>query len=150
MKNSLTIIQNEDPKLPWYGKGLRFECTGCGKCCTGAPGVVFVSEEEIENIATYLKLNIKDIYIRYIRRVNGKLALVELSKNYDCIFLKDNKCTIYPVRPKQCKTFPWWPQNLSSEKDWQEASIYCEGIRNEAPIVPYSTIQTELEIQIGK
>ena len=27
----------------WYRDGLRFECTRCGACCTGAPGYVWVT-----------------------------------------------------------------------------------------------------------
>jgi hypothetical protein len=36
---------------PWYKDGLRFTCTGCGDCCTGAPGYVWVNKEEIEALA---------------------------------------------------------------------------------------------------
>ena len=32
---------------PWYAEGLRFKCTECGQCCTGAPGYVWVNEEEV-------------------------------------------------------------------------------------------------------
>ena len=35
----------------WYKDGLQFECTGCGDCCTGEPGYVWVSEQEIQNLA---------------------------------------------------------------------------------------------------
>ena len=27
----------------WYHLGLRFQCTGCGDCCTGAPGYVWIN-----------------------------------------------------------------------------------------------------------
>lgn len=135
---------------PWYKKGLGFSCTECGQCCTGSPGYVWVTEEEIAQMADYLKLKINDFTKYHVRRIDGKLALVEMAKTYDCIFLKNNKCTIYSVRPKQCRTFPWWPQNLKSEKDWEEAALYCEGIRKDAEIVPLSTIEKQLLIQIGK
>lgn len=144
--NSLNVIsQNE----PWYKQGLNFKCTECGQCCTGSPGHVWVSDDEIQKMADYLKISVKDFNMRYIRRVNGKLALVEMSKNYDCIFLKDRKCSLYTVRPKQCRTFPWWPQNLSSKEAWDEAALYCEGIQKDAPIVPLSKIESELKIQLG-
>ncbi len=144
--SSLNVISENEP---WYKEGLKFKCTECGKCCTGAPGYVWVTEDEILKMADYLKISIKDFNIRYIRRVNGKLALVEMSKNYDCIFLKDRKCSIYPVRPKQCRTFPWWPQNLSSKEAFEEAALYCEGIQKDATVVPLSTIQKQLSIQQG-
>jgi Fe-S-cluster containining protein len=36
---------------PWYKEGLRFKCTACGDCCTGAPGFVWVNKEEMEALA---------------------------------------------------------------------------------------------------
>jgi len=38
----------------WYAHGLHFECTRCGDCCRGAPGYVWVREEEVERIARFL------------------------------------------------------------------------------------------------
>ena len=38
----------------WYRGGLRFSCTQCGKCCSGAPGYVWVTKDEIEQIAAFL------------------------------------------------------------------------------------------------
>lgn len=146
MSFPLNILKNSKSDEVWYKDGLKFKCTGCGKCCTGSPGVVWVTEQEIEKMAAFLKLNFKDFTKRYIRTVNGRLALVELRKNYDCIFLKDNKCSLYEVRPKQCRTFPWWAHNLTSEKDWQEAALYCEGIQEDAPVVPFETIQEQLKL----
>ena len=39
---------------PWYKDGLQFTCTQCGDCCTGAPGVVWVTDDELREIADYL------------------------------------------------------------------------------------------------
>lgn len=139
----LKVIQ-DDP--PWYEKGLRFECTGCGQCCTGAPGYIWVNEQEIQQIAAFLNLTLEEFSRCYLRRVQGSFSLLELPKTYDCIFLKDKKCQIYQVRPTQCRTFPWWPQNLKSEKEWEEASRHCEGIHMEAPLVPLETIEQQCTI----
>ena len=38
----------EMPATPWYKDGLRFQCTGCGDCCTGGPGYVWVNQAEID------------------------------------------------------------------------------------------------------
>lgn len=138
-------VLNDDS--PWYAKGLHFECTGCGQCCTGAPGYVWVNEDEIQRIADYLKLDIQDFKFRYLRQVKGRYSLIEFPKTYDCIFLKDKKCQIYPVRPIQCRTFPWWPKNLKSENDWKECARYCEGIQNEAPLVSIETIEEQRILQ---
>lgn len=140
----LKVIQ--DP-TPWYREGLRFECTGCGKCCTGSPGYIWLDEDEVEAIAAYLDLTIQEFGQKYLRRVKGRLSLLELPKSYDCVFLKGKQCQIYPVRPTQCKTFPWWPQILQSEEDWKNAAHFCEGIKSDAPLVPFNKIKEQLEIQ---
>ena len=133
--------------IPWYKDGLKFKCTECGKCCTGSPGHVWLSDDEIIAMAEHLKLSIDDFAMRYLRLVNGRIALLEDPRTYDCIFLKDKKCQIYSLRPKQCRTFPWWQRNLKSREDWNEAASYCEGINPAAPIVPIEVITKQLNIQ---
>jgi Fe-S-cluster containining protein len=130
----------------WYSQGLNFKCTGCGKCCTGPTGYVWVSEEEIEAMALYLKMDIKDFVKKYIRLVGDRLSLVErkVGLDYECVFLRGKQCMLYEVRPKQCKTFPWWPQNLESEKAWNEAALECEGISPQWPLVDRQIIESQL------
>ncbi len=140
----LKVIKED---APWYAKGLHFECTGCGKCCTGAPGYVWVNEQEIQEMAAFLKMTIEEFSLRYLRLVKGRLSLKERPQNYDCVFLKDKKCQIYSVRPQQCRTFPWWPHHLKSEKEWEEAARYCEGISPQAPMVPFEAIEEQRLIQ---
>jgi Fe-S-cluster containining protein len=127
---------------PWYKNGLRFQCTGCGKCCTGSPGYVWVTKEEMLSIAEFLDISI-DLFVRkYVRQKDNRYSLIEKRhENFDCIFLKEKKCLIYEVRPLQCRTFPWWKNNLQSEESWKNAAQSCEGINNKAPIVPYDTIE---------
>ncbi len=134
--------------LPWYKEGLRFKCTGCGKCCTGGPGIVWITEAEMEKIAAYLKISLSAFKRTYIRHIDNRFALIERKTpdgEYDCIFLKDKKCMVYQDRPLQCRTFPWWQQNLNSEESWKLAAEECEGINEEAPLISCSEIQATLQ-----
>lgn len=129
--------------LPWYKDGLKFKCTECGKCCTGPSGYIWIAEEEAQAIAQHLNISEKKFNIKYTRRRDNRKALVEQKTKegeYQCIFLKGKRCEIYPVRPQQCRTFPWWPENLRTEESWKAAATTCEGINEEAPVVPYSEI----------
>lgn len=134
--------------LPWYKDGLKFKCTECGKCCTGPSGFLWVSDEEIRTMASALNISEKTFKMLYVRNRNNKLSIVE-KKNaegeYDCIFLKNKKCEIYQARPKQCRTFPWWQENLNTEESWKLAAMSCEGINDEAPLVPYCEIKASLD-----
>lgn len=142
-KSKLSVLTKSDTK-PWYQKGLPFSCTECGKCCTGAPGYVWLNAKEMETIANFLKISIQEFTDQYLRKIGNRFSLREDPYSFDCVFLKGKGCTIYPVRPTQCRTFPWWPENLESEEDWQEASSYCEGISDDAPLVSCTEIEKHL------
>jgi len=110
----------------WFREGLRFSCTQCGHCCTGEPGVVWVSRSEIDDLAKFLGVTVADFALRYLRRVDGRLSLIE-RPNGDCIFFSKG-CTVYPVRPRQCRTFPFWSEHLRSRRAWDEAAEACPGM----------------------
>lgn len=143
----LKLYKGEKDPNPWYSEGLSFECTQCGQCCTGAPGYVWVTESEIDEMADFLNISRENFIKSYVRKIQNRFSLIEDPTTYDCIFLKDNKCSLYSARPIQCRTFPWWPHNLESEQTWQEAAKFCEGINPSAKIVPKDTIEIQLSLQ---
>jgi Fe-S-cluster containining protein len=135
--------------MTWYKKGLSFQCTGCGRCCTGSPGAVWVSEEEVQTIADSLGISAEEFCKKYTRMLGDRRALIEKKpKNgdYDCIFLQGKQCQIYSVRPKQCQTFPWWKENLASKKDWEDLAKECEGVNYPgAKLFSFEEIKEQLE-----
>lgn len=131
---------------PWYKEGLAFKCTECGKCCQGSPGYIWVSQQEIEAIASELKISLKDFMMQYVRQIGNKYSLRELPREkYSCIFLKDQQCSIYSTRPKQCRTYPYWSEVLKSKDTWDQEAKTCEGISKEHPTVSFEDIQKKLE-----
>jgi Fe-S-cluster containining protein len=111
----------------WYQDGLSFRCTRCGNCCTGAPGFVWVNDDEIADIAEYRKEQLADVEGLYVRSVGRRRSLRE-RVNGDCIFFdREAGCTIYPVRPRQCRTWPFWESNLRTPADWQRTCEVCPG-----------------------
>src|SRR5262245_5936131 len=91
---------------PWYKDGLRFKCTGCGDCCSGAPGFVWVNGDEIAALAAEVEMTVEAFERKYVRVVGVRKSLKERSKTYDCVFLdaETRKCTVYKARPLQCRT----------------------------------------------
>ena len=129
---------------PWYEDGLRFKCTGCGQCCTGSPGYVWFSPEEATAIAEFLKIPLEEFLQKHTHRIGNRLSLREHPRNYDCVFLKEKRCTIYEVRPKQCRTFPWWSENLESQESWKETAARCEGVNHpDAPLISLEEIRKQ-------
>ena len=93
---------------PWFREGLRFECTQCGKCCTGDPGFVWVNDEEIDKLAKFRGDKRHEFAAVYTRAARGNVTLREKA-NGDCVFFEAGRgCTVYPVRPRQCRTWPFW------------------------------------------
>ena len=37
-------------------------------------------------------------------------------------------CSVYHVRPLQCRTWPFWPENLANERAWNQAAKKCHGM----------------------
>src|SRR4051812_17954683 len=113
---NLPVITTSSPTT-WYKDGLNFTCSQCGNCCTGGPGYVWISREEIVRLAEYLKITPQETIEKYCRKINGRFSLKESRRGnfYDCIFLTEKKpepstnserivqtqryCSVYPVRP---------------------------------------------------
>ena len=116
------------PATPWYRDGLAFECTQCGACCTGAPGFVWVESEEIRRLADRLGMDLDTFGGRYLRRVEGRLSLIERPGG-DCVFWdREVGCQVYEARPDQCRTWPFWTENLETPDEWARAGRGCPGI----------------------
>lgn len=113
---------------PWYRDGLRFECTQCGDCCTGAPGFVWVNKEEIAALAARLGMEVPAFEEKYVRTVGVRKSLVEYS-NGDCVFFdgQARNCTVYEDRPRQCRSWPFWDSNVRTEAAWKETCEACPG-----------------------
>jgi Fe-S-cluster containining protein len=128
------------PKNVWYAGGLRFECTQCGDCCSGAEGYVWVNQTEIEGMAGKLGMTPADFESRYVKRVGVRRSLTERA-NGDCVLLdeKSRKCLAYEERPRQCKTWPFWDSNIRSPEAWAEAAEACPGC-NKGNLVPLESI----------
>jgi len=127
---------------PWYARGLSFSCTCSGNCCTGGPGFVWMSQEEIDGLARHLGISREETLKTYCRKMGRRISLKERKTpqgKYDCVFLKDVEgeggsgkgrrvCGIYPVRPLQCRTWPFWEVNLETPGAWKRAARGCPGM----------------------
>lgn len=111
----------------FYTSGLRFECTQCGNCCRLPGGKVELIKEEVFEISHALGLDTDSFLEQYCQLDSDKYQLKEQGDGA-CIFLKDNLCVIYDVRPLQCRTFPFWPENIKSYYRWKQLRQICPGL----------------------
>ena len=141
-----------DSGSTWYRKGLRFECTRCGNCCTGPPGAVWYTPQEGEAMAQALGVDLSTFLSRYARKIRGGWSLQERRspQGMDCIFLTRDEqgragCSVYAARPTHCRTWPFWEENLESPEAWDDARerTPCPGM-GEGPLVSVESIISRL------
>ena len=117
----------KNPK--WYDRGIKFSCAGCGQCCKSLDGkeaCVYLDGDDLRAIAACLKLTEQEFAAKYTERRHGLVVIRDPEK--DCLFLVDGKCAVYPVRPAQCRTWPFWKIALV-RKNWEEKVIPgCRGV----------------------
>jgi uncharacterized protein len=79
----------------------EIDCTKCANCCK-----VFsptVSQTDIKRIASALQISETDFIETYLKK--GDENEYEMNA-LPCPFLKDDKCSIYEIRPSVCQEYP--------------------------------------------
>ncbi len=135
---------------PWWRDGLRFSCTQCGNCCTGGEGAVWYSPAEGAALAKLLGLSQDDFEKRHTRQIGQRRSLNETPTSFglDCVFLDRTTmpgkaiCGVYEARPLQCRTWPFWPENIETPAAWEKTRrrTPCPGM-GQGNLVPADQIR---------
>ena len=132
-----------------FKKGINFKCQGSSNCCVsrGSYGYVYLSKKDLINIAKYLNVSINLFKKKYCEYSDGYLHLKEMNINGNCQFLENKKCSIYTARPMQCRTWPFWKENMNIKK-WNEELInFCPGI-GKGKLISASMIQKKINREL--
>ncbi len=123
--------------------GLRFECSQCGRCCTARNGYgyVYLSRSDRAQLADHLGQRLSDFTRHYCSRSDGLWHLKHPER--DCQFLANGACTVYEARPVQCRTWPFWPENMSARAWKGEVARECVGV-GRGRVVPAPEIREQL------
>lgn len=117
----------------FFEDGLNFSCTKCSNCCRGKPGFVFLSKNDLTNLAEWFNLSLGSFVDSFCRKAvwrdgTSVVSLIE-KENFDCVFWQDGKgCSVYEARPVQCKTYPFWKRVIADKNAWKVESMECPGI----------------------
>ncbi len=112
----------------FYENGIRFECQQEGKCCLsrGEYSYVYLSFNDRRRLAAHLGISIARFTSGYTEREDGSSLLKYSGK--DCPFFQNNRCSVYEARPRQCRTWPFWPENMEQAVWEREVASYCPGV----------------------
>ena len=97
---------------------FSFKCTRCGDCCRRIKESVMLESLDAYRLAkllrqTYSSIQLMDdMLMKYADPVpltdNGFpiYVLKTLGEDDTCIFLKENRCSVYSARPRTCRLYP--------------------------------------------
>ena len=141
----MAVKHKRASNLPrWYSEGLDFECQpDCGACCTNHDdyAYVYLEGDDLSRLADFLGIGQEEILKRYATEQDG-LTMLRMDEP-TCLFLDGNRCTVYPARPTQCRTFPFWHENLRNKSAWERLCGFCPGI-NRGPRHDLISIEEQL------
>lgn len=77
------------------------DCTTCGNCCRTF--IVSLDQEDKTRLCTHLEMDPESFTRDYLEKSQqGEYIFSHIP----CRFLKDNRCTVYGVRPEDCRSYP--------------------------------------------
>lgn len=92
----------------------------------GQYGFVYLTLKDRHRLAAKLGLTLRAFTLKHCARTEGHWHLKHPDR--DCTFLEGKGCTVYEGRPAQCRTWPFWPENMRA-KTWREdVSVFCPGV----------------------
>jgi hypothetical protein len=85
---------------------------------------------------------VKNLYTRMASR--GRT--LREKTNGDCVFYDRAKgCTVYSVRPRQCRTWPFWESSVCDKEAWEQTRRGCPGAGN-GPLIPVEEIKRRVRV----
>lgn len=111
----------------FYRDGIRFECHRSGQCCRkrGDYEYVYLKLKDRRRLAKKFCLSTLSFTKRFAEKTDGYFHLKQLTG--DCPFLKGGRCSVYEARPTQCRTWPFWPENMSASAWKKHVVPLCPG-----------------------
>lgn len=91
------IVEIEPMKIKILKK---IKCKKCGWCCRAQNAML--TPEDIRRLLAHFKCNYEEFYEKYLDK---KMKIPYLKS--PCPFLIENNCTVYHIRPKVCKIYPF-------------------------------------------
>ncbi|MFN3411861.1 MAG: YkgJ family cysteine cluster protein [Exilispira sp.] len=113
---------------------FSFKCYDCGDCCRHESGYVFLLSSELKTISNFFNLKEDEFKKLYAFQFSNNVYSLKEKQNYDCIFWDSSNrnskggCSIYKIRPAQCKNFPFWLTTFANKESFDSQAQRCKGL----------------------
>ena len=101
-----------------YPRNVRFKCLRCALCCGDARNRVrsiLLLRIEVERILQKTLKSVDD-FAKKTEGFEPYVYRMEKTNDGKCIFLKDNICSIYHIRPLICMFYPFEVKEVGSNR----------------------------------
>lgn len=113
---------------PFWKEGIQFSCQGTGQCCVSRNGYgyVYLSLQDRRRLAQHLGIPTRDFTRKHCAKTGGWFHLKD--SKAACPYLNGTRCGVYEARPTQCRTWPFWPENMKAKVWASEIAAFCPGV----------------------
>lgn len=114
------MMQDHIPMQPVkLSQTVDYRCTCCGACCRQVENAVMLESLDAFRLAQYFRKvgnpiqTMEGILTTYtepklLAGLNYPIFLLKTAgPEQACVFLKDNRCTIQPAKPRVCRLYPF-------------------------------------------
>lgn len=112
-----------------YPRGIRFRCLRCALCCMDAVSRerrILLLEAEARRISEATSLGIGEFALEV--EGEGPFRYLMRKEEGRCLFLRDNLCSIYELRPIICRFYPFKLERASGRGLRFSYTEECPGI----------------------
>jgi Fe-S-cluster containining protein len=114
-----------------FPKEARFQCNMCALCCGNTEKRVrhvLLLKSEVKRISDSLTRSIEGFAVR-IRGHEPYVYEMKKTREGKCLFLKENICTVYMLRPLICRFYPFELQTTEDQEYKFTHTEECPGVR---------------------
>lgn len=113
-----------------YPKHVRFRCERCALCCGDTEDKVrsiLLLKTEADRISKKTLIGL-DKFAEKIEGFEPYIYQMRKTEDGKCVFLRDNSCSIYQIRPLICRFYPFQLKNLPNNRYAFTYTDECPGI----------------------
>ena len=109
---------------------VNLGCNICDKCCINR-GDIKITPINVIEISRFMKISKKNFIENYTESVDNQpleIVIKSTGSKSRCILndKKSNMCTVHPVKPMQCVTFPLIPLDIKRDIFYNQDTCTCD------------------------